>query len=244
MVIKKELKLEHLSKTYYHFSSSSEILINVGTTIRSSEVNFLCGLNGSGKTTLFKILAGIIEPNKSGLILLDGVLLKQSELKKEVVFIPQNIDDAFVNNLFVYEYVSLFNEELIKDLILKIGAEWLLKVIEIKSNILLKELSQGQRQLLLILAMLSLNQRIILFDEIFSSLDEKYQEKLWQIIIDIIKEKDLIALFITHDYDFAFNNADRILVLNKGNLVLDNYKLNITKQIFINKIYGNNYNQR
>lgn len=239
MVNVNNIHIKNVSKTFYHFSDSKVVLNSIDTSLLNSEITFLCGLNGSGKTTLFRIIAGVLkqdEKNKSS-IEFDNKNQSTKELQKKVLFIPQNIDDAFVNDLFVFEYVSLFNLNVIKNFAIKIDADWLNEIIEKKSKTLLRELSQGERQLLLLLVLLSKEEKIILFDEVFSSIDANYHKKLWELIRDTVKERNLISLFITHDYDFAFDNAERVLVLFDGNLVLDEYNSKISKEIFMNKIH-------
>jgi len=239
MVNTKSVNINNVTKTFHHHSLSTNVLNSINVMLKSSEIVFLCGLNGSGKTTLFRIIAGILKQDDTNhsKIEFDDKIQSTKELQEKVLFIPQNIDDAFVNDLFVYEYVTLFNQTLIKKYIAEIKAEWINSLIEKKSKTLLRELSQGQRQLILLLVLLSKEENIILFDEIFSSIDAVYHRKLWKLIKNTVRERKLVALFITHDYEFAYNNADRMLVLFKGALVLDNYKTKISKELFLNKIY-------
>lgn len=236
MVATRQFKIKHLSKTFYHFDKTVRVLSDISIDLNSSEITFLCGLNGSGKSTLFKALSGFIKPDNETIISFTNEIETPRSLQKNVLFVPQNVDDAFIDNLFVYEYVKLFDIPTILNYAISINANWIVDLYKFESKILLRELSQGQRQILLLLVLLSKKEKILLFDEVLSSIDSVYSESLWNLVTAKIKQQGIVSCFITHDYNFAYEKADRLIVIYNGSIVLESRKTEVDFERFISKI--------
>jgi energy-coupling factor transport system ATP-binding protein len=214
--ITETIELISLGKQFVSYDTSRQVLAEVNVTLSQGEVYFVCGLNGSGKTTLLKILAGLIDPDAGSIILVRQRQTTSADRRRLSLYVPQNIDDAFVDNIFVYEYADVFGRNAILEAARAIDANWLIDLIEKKQDILIGELSQGQRQLLLVLTLMEQKAKVLLLDEIFASIDFKYHSMLWPIIERRVREKAVFAMLISHDTNFICGHATKGIVLYDG----------------------------
>ncbi|WP_323847905.1 MAG: energy-coupling factor transporter ATPase [Phytoplasma sp.] len=203
----------------------------------------IVGDNGSGKTTLAKILIGLLKQNK-GQIFINNNELKENnlfQLRSLMGIVFQNPDYQFVgfdvesDIAFGLENKLLSREE-IKDTIDKYAKMFNIKhLLNSKPN----ELSGGQKQKVAITSVLAMNPDIIIFDEPTSFLDPQSSKEIFNIIKNIHKQKDKILITITHDLSFALK-SDKIMILEKGNLIKQDTSSNLLKDMsFVKKYFHN-----
>ena len=199
--------------------------INPGTFVS------IIGKNGSGKSTLAKILIGLYQA--SGYITIDGYLLNNFFLKKirrvfSVCF--DNADDHFIGETVKDDLAfSLENLEYSKDEI-----ESNIKVISKKfkmENILEKtpdELTNSEKEKVMIASSLIHNPKILLLDESIHKLNASDKKLIFKVLKEYQEEQKLTVILITHNLEDTLY-ADRIIVLEKGKMILDSTKEEIFK---------------
>lgn len=194
---------------------------DVSLEIKKGEYIALLGHNGSGKSTLAKLIVGLLKP-KSGEIIIDGIVLDEESvdrIRHKVGIIFQNPDNQFVG-VTVKDDVAFGLENL------KIPYEEMNERINYFTDLVgMKEflnrnpetLSGGEKQRVAIAGALAYNPDILIFDEATSMLDPKGVKEVNE-VINSLKEKKTI-LMITHNLKEALN-ADRVFVMNDGEIVL------------------------
>ena len=199
-------------------------LRNVTFSVERGEFVALAGMNGSGKSTLAKLLNGLFIPS-AGDVVIDGINTRDEErtfdVRRKAGMVFQNPDNQMVATIIEYdvafgpENVGIPREEIIE------RVDWALEAVgmtEFRTRSASK-LSGGQKQRVAIAGVLAMKPDIIIFDESTSMLDPEGRAE----IMDVAKklnESGITVITITHNMDEAAQ-ADRIIVLRKGRLVLD-----------------------
>lgn len=199
-------------------------LRNVTFSVERGEFVALAGMNGSGKSTLAKLLNGLFIPS-AGDVVIDGINTRDEErtfdVRRKAGMVFQNPDNQMVATIieddvaFGPENVGIPREEIID------RVDWALEAVgmtEFRTRSASK-LSGGQKQRVAIAGVLAMKPDIIIFDESTSMLDPEGRAE----IMDVAKklnESGITVITITHNMDEAAQ-ADRIIVLKKGRLVLD-----------------------
>jgi peptide/nickel transport system ATP-binding protein len=201
---------------------------NVNLTCRPGEIIALVGQSGSGKTTLARTVLGLQEPT-SGELMYRGKPLptKRKELKayrRRVQFVLQDPSAALNPKQSVYEAVAegprLHNmpgDE--REIVAQALADAELTPPEKYFQAIPQELSGGQRQRVVIAGALALGPEFLLADEPVASLDASVRAGVLALFLRLRSEKGLGALVITHDLGLAWNIADRVAVMYKGEIV-------------------------
>ena len=199
-------------------------LRGVSFSVEKGEFVALTGMNGSGKSTLAKLLNGLFVPS-AGDVVIDGINTRDEErtfdVRRKAGMVFQNPDNQMVATIieddvaFGPENVGIPREEIIE------RVDWALEAVgmtEFRTRSASK-LSGGQKQRVAIAGVLAMKPDIIIFDESTSMLDPEGRAE----IMDVAKklnESGITVITITHNMDEAAQ-ADRIIVLKKGRLVLD-----------------------
>ena len=199
-------------------------LRNVTFSVERGEFVALAGMNGSGKSTLAKLLNGLFIPS-AGDVVIDGINTRDEErtfdVRRKAGMVFQNPDNQMVATIieddvaFGPENVGIPREEIIE------RVDWALDAVgmtEFRTRSASK-LSGGQKQRVAIAGVLAMKPDIIIFDESTSMLDPEGRAE----IMDVAKKLNksgITVITITHNMDEAAQ-ADRIIVLRKGRLVLD-----------------------
>ena len=221
------LKVKDLTHTY----SGSTPFVNdavssVSFEIKKGEIVGIIGHTGSGKSTLVQHLNGLLKPT-------DGTVLFED---KDIWENPKEIRKirSKVGLVFQYPEYQLF-EETVKDDIafgpknMGLSGEELEKrvfdicsLIGIKDEYLLKspfDLSGGEKRRVAIAGVLAMNPKVIVFDEPTAGLDPKGREEVMEIIKNYRKAYGATVIIISHSMEDIASLCDRVLVMNKGNLV-------------------------
>lgn len=212
-ITKGEFKLNNIVLNY----NKRKIFQNLNIEFKSNKLNIVIGSSGSGKSSMFRLLLRLIDPT-SGIIYLDGVDLKESKmsyLRDNISIVNQN---TFLFNTTIYENIRYINNNItereINDFIEESGLKKnIFTNIELNMNVGVdgNNLSNGQRQLILILREYFSNKKILLMDEPTASLDVKTKE----ICIDFIKKicKYRTVIVSTHDV-YLKDKGDKIYKLD------------------------------
>ncbi|AER17776.1 ABC transporter ATP-binding protein [Streptococcus suis] len=203
---------------------SGPILKNLTFDIQEGEFFVLIGPSGSGKTTTLKLINRLIEQTE-GEVFFQGKRLKDfdlRELRLETGYVLQQI--ALFPNMTVAENISLIPEMkgLGKEETLTRTRELLTKVgLEPDSYLdrLPKDLSGGEKQRIGILRAIIANPKVLLMDEPFSALDPISKAQLQDLIKELHEEFKMTTVFVTHDMDEAVKLADRICLMQDGQVV-------------------------
>ncbi|HEL1701964.1 TPA: ABC transporter ATP-binding protein [Streptococcus suis] len=215
------IEYQNVSLTY---QVNGPILKNLTFDIQEGEFFVLIGPSGSGKTTTLKLINRLIEQT-DGDIRIQGKRLKDfdlRELRLETGYVLQQI--ALFPNMTVAENIALIPEMkgLNKTEILAKTRELLTKVgLEPDSYLdrLPKDLSGGEKQRIGILRAIIANPKVLLMDEPFSALDPISKAQLQDLIKELHEEFKMTTVFVTHDMDEAVKLADRICLMQDGQVV-------------------------
>ncbi len=218
------LKINSLCKTYRSRNNKSDrALNNVDLTLPDNGLIFLLGKNGSGKSTFLNLLGGL-DSATSGKIVVDGHDLSQfnksqlSDYRNTYVgFIFQ--DYCLIDELTVYDNVSIALE--FKGVIDSNDVNEALKTVGLDgyANKYPSELSGGERQRVAIARAIIKKPRIILADEPTGNLDADATEDVFNLLKSL--SKDSLVFIVSHDKDSAHKYADRIIMLENGEIVAD-----------------------
>jgi iron complex transport system ATP-binding protein len=212
------------------------VLEDIGFSIEDGTFWGVVGPNGSGKTTLLRLLTGYLIPLSGDVLLNKKNILKykHKERARKIAVVPQY---HLVNQFFTVHqllemgrdpYHNFFNRPGIKD---KEIIESISKKLDIQSfkNRLLKTLSGGELQRVLIAKALIQDTPIIIMDEPTNHLDIHHQVEVLQMIKDCQRQgRTIIAVF--HDLNFAAKFSDKILILDKTIKAIGNPKEVLTEQ--------------
>lgn len=211
--------------SYKYSGSQDYILKEINMTAKPGEINAIVGLSGSGKTTLCYCMSGIIphvyKGDISGDVCIFGEHVKNMKLpqisqKLGIVF--QNPDNQLFS--FTVENEIAFGPENLCIPRDEIGSiiDNALKMIQMEIYRLSSpnNLSGGQKQLVAIAAVLSLNPEILIFDEIMSQIDKDGRESIKKIIVEL---KNIGKTIIMVEHDFTnLNIADNIYAIKNGSI--------------------------
>ena len=210
------VSISNLSKTY---ASGFQALKSVDLTIEAGEIFALLGPNGAGKTTLIGIVCGIVNPS-GGMVLAGGhdVVRDFRAARSLIGLVPQELStDAFesvwatVNfsrRLFGKAPDRPYVEKLLKDLSL-----WDKRAAKIMT------LSGGMKRRVMIAKALSHEPRILFLDEPTAGVDVELRRDMWEMVRSL-RSTGVTIILTTHYIEEAQEMADRIAVMNKGEIIL------------------------
>jgi simple sugar transport system ATP-binding protein len=221
------LRVEHVSKRFGAVTALKDINLRLG----KGEVLALLGDNGAGKSTLLKILCGF-QPPDTGRILLDGeeVVLKSVDHARSLGIDAVYQDLALVNELTVYHNMFL-NRERVRWPLLnnramrKLAREHLDDMgVGIKSvDVEVAKLSGGQRQAIAVARSVYSDAKVLLLDEPLAAMGVKEGALILDLVTDLKERGDVSVIIIAHNYGQVLEVADRINLLQDGEITLDKY---------------------
>ena len=221
------LKVNELSKTYV---SGFEALKGISLQVKRGEILALLGPNGAGKTTLISTICGITKPS-SGSVSIDGYDISKNfrDARKLVGLVPQDITlEPFEKVMNTIKFSrGLFGKKKDDALIEKILDK--LSLWE-KRDSRIMELSGGMKRRVLIAKALSHEPRLLFLDEPTAGVDVELRQSMWKVVADLKKDGVTIIL-TTHYIEEAEAIADRVGIINKGELLLIEDKASLMNRL-------------
>ena len=212
MESKKVIEIKNINKQI----NKKRILNNISFDIFEGDCLALIGPNGAGKTTLMNCLLG----NKfvdSGSIKINNLQPTNNKLKKSVNVLPQ--ENVVPQKLKVKELID-FVKKLYKDHLSDEEIDNLLRFDSKLKETFASKLSGGQRRLLSFVLSLIGKPSILFLDEPTAGMDTSTRIRFWE-IVNTLKNDGLTIIYSSHYIEEVEHTADRILVLNKGELIRD-----------------------
>lgn len=217
------LRLENIE---YSYDGKKTVLDNVSISFHKGEKVAILGQNGSGKSTLF-LCSNMINTIFSGKIYLSGIEVGKSkkelnELRRKVGIVFQNPNDQIIASN-VYEEISFgpMNLSLTVDSVRE-RVENGIKMMNLDNyrDRMTQYLSGGEQKRVTIADILAMYPEIMLFDEPMASLDMKNARELEE-VLNTLSENGIGIVVATHDVNFAWRWADRIVVIDEGKIIGD-----------------------
>ncbi|TCL94046.1 ABC-2 type transport system ATP-binding protein [Rhizobium sp. PP-WC-2G-219] len=221
------VSVSHLVKTY---GSGFQALKGVSLDIEEGEILALLGPNGAGKTTLISIICGIVNPS-SGTVLVNGHdVVKDFRATRAIIgLVPQELTtDQFET---VWNTVS-FSRGLHGKKANPAHIEKVLRDLSLwdKKDNMLRELSGGMKRRVLIAKALSHEPRILFLDEPTAGVDVNLRKDMWK-VVQTLREGGVTIILTTHYIEEAEEIADRVGVINGGEILLIEEKSALMKTL-------------
>ncbi len=226
-IVQSIISVSNLTKTY---ASGFVALKQVSLEIRKGEIFALLGPNGAGKTTLINIICGIVNPS-SGTVKADDcdIVRDYRKARAKIGLVPQELASdifesvwttvRFSRGLFGKQPDDAYLESMLRDLSL-----W-----DKKDNRII-QLSGGMKRRVMIAKALSHQPEILFLDEPTAGVDVELRRDMWS-MVRRLRASGVTIILTTHYIEEAEEMADRIGVINKGELVLVEDKATLMKQL-------------
>ncbi len=220
MSVEEILTINHVKKSY----DTLEVLKDISLTVRKGEVVVVVGPSGCGKSTLLRCINGL-ESIQQGEISLRGEVI--SGRSKEMHLVRQKIGMVF-QSYELFPHMNILDnitlgpikaqhrsraeaEEEAKKLLERVG------LLE-KKDAYPRQLSGGQKQRVAIVRALCMHPEVMLFDEVTAALDPEMVREVLDVMLELAREGSTMII-VTHEMQFARAIADRVLFLDKGEVV-------------------------
>ena len=221
------VSVKNLSKTY---SNQFQALNNINLDIKQNEIFALLGPNGAGKTTLISIICGIVTPSIGTVEVGNYDIIKDyRKTRSQIGLVPQEL--TLEQFEIVYNNVSYTRglygkppspqhiEKILKDLSL-----W------DKKDSKINELSGGMKRRVLIAKALSHEPSVLFLDEPSAGVDVELRKDMWEVIKNL-RNKGVTIILTTHYIEEAEAIADRVAVINKGEMIVVDETSNLIKSL-------------
>jgi ABC-2 type transport system ATP-binding protein len=221
------ISVSHLSKFY---GSGFRALNDVSLDIRRGEIFALLGPNGAGKTTLISAICGIVNPT-AGTVTVDGhdIIRGWRKTRSLIGLVPQELTtDAFET---VWNTVS-FSRGLFGKPPNHGHIEWVLKELSLwdRKDSRIMTLSGGMKRRVMIAKALSHEPQILFLDEPTAGVDVELRKDMWQ-TVRALRSSGVTIILTTHYIEEAEEMADRIGVINKGELIVVEEKAELMRKL-------------
>ena len=209
------IKIDHLSKVY----DNRLILKEIDLSIEKGEFICIIGPSGCGKSTLLNLIGGFLE-NDGGSVTIKGKVIKKPN--RDCIMVFQEFDQLFSWKTVkknVEFPLKKSHHSYTKEEMLSLSSHYL-EMVKLKEfmDFYPYQLSGGMKQRTAIARALVTTPEVLLMDEPFGSLDILTKKELQNILLDIWKKTQTTILFVTHDVREALNLADRIIILDEGEI--------------------------
>lgn len=218
------ISMKDVNKWYGKF----HVLRNVNLEVTRGERIVICGPSGSGKSTLIRCI-NRLEEHQQGSIVVEGIEMTND--LKDVEAIRRDVG-------MVFQHFNLFPHLTVLEN-LTLGPIWVLKTPKAKAeadamkylervripdqaNKYPGQLSGGQQQRVAIARSLCMAPKIMLFDEPTSALDPEMVKEVLDVMVNLAEESGMTMLCVTHEMSFARKVADRVIFMDKGEIIEQN----------------------
>ncbi len=221
------ISINNLSKTY---KNGLKALNNVSLNIKKGEILAMLGPNGAGKTTLISIICGIVTPS-SGKVNVDGfdIINDYRQTRSKIGLVPQeltleNFETVFNNVSFTRGLYGKAPDPKYIETVLKKLSLW-----DKKDNIL-RQLSGGMKRRVLIAKALSHKPSILFLDEPTAGVDVELRKDMWK-SVEALRESGVTIILTTHYIEEAEAIADRVAVINNGEIIVIDQKKDLLNKM-------------
>ena len=222
-----QIVINHLSKVY---DNGFNALKNINLNIKKGEIFAMLGPNGAGKTTLISIICGIVKPSAGNVTVENFDIVEDyRETRSRIGLVPQELTleqfETVFNNvsysrgLYGKKSNSLHIEKVLKQLSL-----W------DKKDLILRQLSGGMKRRVLIAKALSHEPKILFLDEPTAGVDVELRQEMWK-VVKSLRETGVTIILTTHYIEEAEAIADRVGVINQGEIVIVEKKSELLKKM-------------
>ncbi|GJM35206.1 MAG: sugar ABC transporter ATP-binding protein [Saprospiraceae bacterium] len=223
-----EVKLSNIGKTY---KEGTQAVKNVTFTVKDKEFVVLVGPSGCGKTSTLRMIAGLEEITEGELYIGNEKVNDLGPSKRHIAMVFQNY--ALYPHMTAYENMAFglkikkVPKSAIHELVMKAA-----EVLNIEDILQKKpgKMSGGQRQRIAIGRAIVRRPKVFLFDEPLSNLDAKLRGKMRIELAKLHKKLDATIIYVTHDQVEAMTLGDRIVVMNKGEIM----QMDSPMELFLN----------
>ncbi len=236
------IEIKNVSYDYSDDGNTVTAVKNVSLNIERGSFTVILGHNGSGKSTLAKMLNGLNKPTL-GDILVNGINTKaeetEIEVKRLVGMVFQNPDNQLIASIveedvaFGPENLGLPSEEIRKRVDSALRAVGMEEFAASTPH----RLSGGQKQRIAIAGIIAMEPECLVLDEPTAMLDPKGREEIVKTLERLNREKGITVVLITHYMEEA-ENADRVLVMNDGEIIRDGVPTEIFTDVELLKGVG------
>ncbi|MEJ2177638.1 MAG: ABC transporter ATP-binding protein [Gammaproteobacteria bacterium] len=227
------IKVSYLSKVY---EGGFRALTNINLEILDGEILALLGPNGAGKTTLISIICGIVNPGEGSVTVADkDIVNNYRDTRRLIGLVPQELTtDAFET---VWNTVS-FSRGLFGKAAKPSHIEKILKDLSLwdKKDARIMQLSGGMKRRVMIAKALSHEPRILFLDEPTAGVDVSLRKDMWQ-VVHRLRESGVTIILTTHYIEEAEEIADRVGVINKGQIVVVEQKQELMRKMGTKKLF-------
>ncbi|MDC3007544.1 ABC transporter ATP-binding protein [Candidatus Pelagibacter sp.] len=223
----KQIEIENISKVY---DNGFKALNNINLQINKGEIFAMLGPNGAGKTSLISIICGIVKPT-SGKITVENfdIIEDYRETRSRIGLVPQELTleqfETVFNNVSYSR--GLYGKKPDPKHIEKV-----LRQLSLwdKKDLILRQLSGGMKRRVLIAKALSHEPRILFLDEPTAGVDVELRQEMWK-VVKSLRETGVTIILTTHYIEEAEAIADRVGVINQGEIIIIEEKNELLKKM-------------
>ncbi|HEU5016739.1 MAG TPA: ABC transporter ATP-binding protein [Pseudolabrys sp.] len=221
------ISIQNLSKTY---ATGFKALKTINLAIENGEIFALLGPNGAGKTTLIGIVCGIVKPTTGSVTVAGHDIVKDYRITRALIgLVPQELTtDAFES---VWNTVS-FSRGLFGKPSNPAHIEWVLKSLSLwdKKDSKIITLSGGMKRRVMIAKALAHEPRILFLDEPTAGVDVELRKDMWEVVRNL-RSSGVTIILTTHYIEEAEEMADRVGVINRGEIILVENKAELMRKL-------------
>lgn len=214
--------------------NESTLFSDFNFEVKKGQFVSIVGSNGSGKTTMLNLIAGTILPDMGKVYLCGRDITKLSEYvrARRIGRVFQNTEKGVCSNMTIAENLSLADNKgnmyglsmglskkrlsYYKEIVSQLGLG-----LEDKMDVKMGVLSGGQRQSVSLLMATLTPLDVLILDEHTAALDPHTADIVMELTDKIVKEKNITAVMVTHNLRYAVSYGNRLVMMDKGNIILD-----------------------
>ena len=222
-----QIVINNLSKVY---DNGFNALKNINLNIKKGEIFAMLGPNGAGKTTLISIICGIVKPSSGKVTVEDFDIIEDyRETRSRIGLVPQELTleqfETVFNNVSYSR--GLYGKKPDPKHIEKV-----LKQLSLwdKKDLILRKLSGGMKRRVLIAKALSHEPKILFLDEPTAGVDVELRQEMWK-VVKSLREIGVTIILTTHYIEEAEAIADRVGVINQGEIIIVEQKKELIKKM-------------
>ena len=222
-----QIVINDLSKVY---DNGFKALKNINLNIKKGEIFAMLGPNGAGKTTLISIICGIVKPSSGKVTVEDFDIIEDyRETRSRIGLVPQELTleqfETVFNNVSYSR--GLYGKKPDPKHIEKV-----LKQLSLwdKKDLILRKLSGGMKRRVLIAKALSHEPKILFLDEPTAGVDVELRQEMWK-VVKSLREIGVTIILTTHYIEEAEEIADRVGVINQGEIIVVEQKKELIKKM-------------